>query len=1046
MASPEPHAGPSLELRLFGHFDARVDGRSIAPFRSRKDAWLLALLALASGRSVDRGWLASQLWPASDRSLTWLTQALSRVHRMLGPEASRLERIGATHLRLDLSGADVDLVAFDRGLRDGSPSALEAAVRCYAGPLLADCAEEWVHPERVAREQAYSSALERLATYRMCDNAPREAVRLLRLAVAIDPLSESAASTLMRALAATGDISSACQAYRDLRRSLLDQNLPISDATVALYNGLREADRMRPPSALLGAGRAPTSDPAESLPIPLTELIGRDGDIEGIAEHLRRKRLVTLTGPGGVGKTRLAVAVARMMASDFVDGAAMVELDALSDPALVARTLAAVANPHAAEQTDTLPALTARLRARHVLLVLDNCEHVLAECTRLVGHLLSHCGRLRVLATSRQPLGIPGEVVWRVPPLPLPPCDEASTTDDTGDRGGPAFRLFVERAEAAQPQFRVTEDGARDVARVCRLVDGLPLAIELAAAQVRAQSVAQIADALEGRLAEPEGYAGLPERHRTVGACIGWSHDLLRGAEQAFFRRLAVFAGGCTVEAATQVCCWGDLRSRDARPLLMALVDRSLLLFDAGAHEPRFRCLRTIAQYAEDRLASSPDEREARVRHLAWCRSLMAQASEHWRAPGQREWLARIETDLDNVRAALAWCLTAEGDVRGALGLAEMVRPFWSIRGHVDEGRRFYEGALAMARDREDADSMADALLGLGHLAAAQGDARARIAFEECLGLCERRGDGQRSAEVRMFIARIAESQGEHGLARTHAERALEVFKRLADRAGEAMVYNHLGSLAYYGGDYAECCRLHEDAARIYAALGDRQAEATALLNVGRAKIAQGSDEAGWALCSRGIAMFREAGAPARAGTWLNIMGDVARSVGDLAKAHHLYGEGLAEYRAQADDRGEAWSLCNLGNVARDQGRLDASVELYLASLDLRLHLRDLRGIVDSLDAIASRAALASRTGDQAGREWAALGARLFAAADVLRETIRTPVHFSHRPEHEGYVGILRDALGIGFDAEWAEGRSWSMERAIEAAIRSGRLSVLPEP
>ena len=447
--------------------------------RTRKEQWLLALLALRSPNAVEREWLAGTLWPecAESRAFSNLRRSLSNLRAVLGLDATRIVSPTPGSVALDTAGINVDVAAFDAALARGDLASLEQAVALYHGPLLEGCLEEWAVPERLARETAYLGARETLAEGAATRGDHADAARHLALVLATDPFRESALRRLLQALADGEDRIAVTQTYRDFRRLLrAEMNAEPSAETQALFQRLRAADKVS----------ASAKSPCR-LPSQLTSLIGRERERREIAATLDFARLVTLTGIGGVGKTRLAIAVAEDCAGEYPNGVWFAGLAALSDPALVPATVAAALELR--EPGDPLESLTRHLQDKSLLLVLDNCEHLPTAGAALAEHLLTHCSGLRLLATSRQPLGPLGETVWPVSPLSL---------DDTA---GPseAARLFVERARQAGAHQRWDGDARRVISGICRALDGIPLAIELAAARTRSMTLDQIGQRLQDR-------------------------------------------------------------------------------------------------------------------------------------------------------------------------------------------------------------------------------------------------------------------------------------------------------------------------------------------------------------------------------------------------------------------------------------------------------------------------------------------------------------------------------------------------------------------
>ncbi|MES2463123.1 MAG: BTAD domain-containing putative transcriptional regulator, partial [Armatimonadota bacterium] len=761
----------NLEIRLLGTFDVRVNGKPLPLLRSRKEQWLLALLTLRHDQDVSRDWLAATFWPDNDNSQArfYLRKALSNLRKALGPEAYRLKSSTTLTVRLDLSGAFADVAVFDAALThplqtDAQEAAVVAALALYRGPLLQDCGEEgdWLTVEREARVQAYLSALEAVAGRALARGEAAAATRWLRLAMALEPYRESAALSLMQALADSGDRAAVRQVYQELCARLREQlSATPAPETDALYKRLSEAPSSPEPSPkAMPALAAPSR---RHLPVPLTDLLGRESAVAEVGVGLDRSRLVTLLGPGGVGKTRLAIAAADAVLLRFPDGVWFVGLAALTDPAYVAETTAKTLSAPQQVGQSVEEGLIAFLAGRSLLLVLDNCEHLLHSCAVLVDRLLSACPGLRVLSTSRQALGITGEQVYQVPSLALPPLaalsaalDEnsarASSLSSLSTEKNPAFlqeyagiELFVQRAAQANPTFRLDRRNAATVCQICFQLDGIPLAIELAAVRLRSLSVGDIASRLSDRFRLLTGgsRSALP-RQQTLRSLIDWSYDLLNEAEKALFCRLSVFAGGWTLGAAEAVCAGGVVEDGEVLDLLTSLCDKSLAVPEPAGMSTRYQFLETVRQYSRDRLFESGDIEAVRGRHRNYFVALAEEAEPHLTGPEQVSWLNRLEAEHDNLRAVLDACAApevnsetkaADGEEASAelgLRLAGALAWFWYTRGYLSEGRERGTRALEAAPERVPGQGQgqgqelqrfrAKALSGIGSISRSQGD------------------------------------------------------------------------------------------------------------------------------------------------------------------------------------------------------------------------------------------------------------------------------------------------------------------------------------
>jgi predicted ATPase/DNA-binding SARP family transcriptional activator/tetratricopeptide (TPR) repeat protein len=985
----------ALKLRLFGTWQAGLGEKPLPPLRSRKGEWLLALLALRSA-PVSRAWLAGTLWPDSEesRALLYLRRELMHLRNALGPECGRLRSPGRS-LQLDLAGADCDLLAFDAAIARADESSLEVAVSLYGGPLLEGCDEEWVILERQSREQAHLTALERLAESASARGDTPAAARRLRSVVALDPLRESAQRALMKALADSGDSAAAVQVYRDLRLYLRRElNAEVDPETTSLFHEIRDNVRRRSQPASR-AVRTDRGARITRIPVPLTPLIGRDQELWEVRRRLGNCRLLTLTGAGGVGKTRLAIEIAEEMKDDFEAGVCFVELAALGDAALVPQ---AVMEAFGVKPDSLRPAteiLADCLGSSDLLLVLDNCEHLIAACAELAGSLLGACAHLRVLTTSREPLGIAGESVWRVPSLSVPPA-----TDHLGNRDKnlvaevmeyEAVNLFVERAQQARSDFTLTVHNVESVSRVCRRLDGIPLAIELGAARVRSLTVEDIDSKLDQRfhLLTGGSRTSLP-RQQTLRSLVDWSYDLLNEPEKALLCRLSVFAGGWTVEAAEQVCAGTLVAQWEVLDLLTSLADKNLIVAETFGSSVRYRLLETMRQYARDRLDETGDLETRRGRHLAHFLAVAEEAEPHLTGAEQQAWLERLEAEHDNIRAALEWSRDRPESSVAGLRLAGAICRFWTLRGHNREGRDWISSLLGFEPEKQDPAVRAKALYGAASMAYEQGDVSA---------------------------------------ARVYAEEELAIRRELGDRWGIANSLNLKANIAFLQGEYAAELAIRQEGLAIWRELGDRWGIAVSLGNLGFAANTHGDYASARPLLEESLALRRELGVRRGIAHSLHQLGQAVHALGDPASARQMYEESLAIDTELGNWRGVGSMLCCLGKLEFEKGDFVTAWSHLSESLAI---YRDLGDRIETVRCLEVAAPLAASGGASSH------AARIWGAAERLREEAGTPRPPSELPRYRQHVADARATLGSddSFDAAWLEGRAMTMERAVELALR----------
>ncbi len=588
---------------------------------------------------------------------------------------------------------------------------------------------------------------------------------------------------------------------------------------------------------------------SNNLPRQLTSFIGRQQEMAEVKRSLSSARLVTLTGTGGAGKTRLALQVAGDLLGEYPDGVWWVELESLADPNLVPQSVAVALGVGEEPGRPLTVTLVDFARTRSMLLLLDNCEYLLSACAHLADALLRNCPNVRVLATSREALGIRGEIVWRIPSLSLPDPRYAESLEHLAQCE--AVRLFVERVALTQPAFALTAGNAAAVAQVCTRLDGIPLAIELAAPRVSALSVQQIAARLDDRFRLLAGGSrtALP-RHQTLRATMDWSYDLLAEKERVLLRRLSVFAGGWTLEAAEAVCGEDDVERADIADLLIQLVFKSLVIMDARGERARYRLLETVRQYGRDRLEEAGETRHMRIRHLNWYLSLAERAQPELTGADQPMWLDRLDEEHDNLRAALETCKTEEGDA--GLRLARALGSFWYLRAYFVEGRRWLETMLSHCR-AAPAATRAQALVETGYLAHRQDDYNGAIRLcTEGLALFRDLGDLSGMSRSLYLLGAVAEYQGDHDHAKTLLMESLALARQVGDKRRMAISLNSIGEVARCQRDFEAAHASYEESLMLSREIGEKRTMTMALGNLGHVALHEGN-------CERAAMLFSEA-------------------------------------------------------------------------------------------------------------------------------------------------------------------------------------------
>jgi len=772
---------------------------------------------------------------------------------------------------------------------------------------------------------------------------------------------------------------------------------------------------------------APAKAANHNLPERVTSFIGRETELAKVDELLSDNRLVTLVGPGGIGKTRLSLEIGANAIDDYADGVWLVELAPLSDPRLVPQELARILGVREEPGSDVLSTLVKTLKGKELLLLLDNCEHLVDAAARLCDALIAGCANVRILATSREALRVPGERAFRVPLLAVP-NPGASVFESLTQYA--AVRLFIDRAVAAQSTFGVDNRNAPAVASICYHLDGIPLAIELAAARVRSMSVHDIHDRLDQRFRLlAEGARTVQPRQRTLRAAIDWSHDLLSADERALLRRLAVFAGGWTLGAVDQLFASDQAETAAAVDLLTSLVDKSLIVFDEVAL--RYRFLETVHEYARERLVESREETQRRNRHLAHFLALAEEARPHLQGKDQKAWLDRLESEHDNLRAALTHASSPGADRVSGLRLAVAISWFWSVRGYFSEGRSWLTAIVAAVPDGVADGIRARALHGAYLLAFAQSDyVTARALTERSLAI-------SRSLEDRGGIARslgalglIAIHQNQHELARTFQEESLSIHRELGSREGAAANLANLANISYLAGLSGDVGQISLARAQltesldIYRELGDQEKVATQLHNLGNLAHELGDYATAQAHYEQSLSSRRELGDRWGEASTLGQLGRLVAEQGDRVRARLLLEESLEINRTLGHKRGIALSLCALGKVFSDEGDHVRARALHRESLSISWPLGERGCVAEALEALAACSDESSRA------------ASLWGAAERMRQEIHVPLAPNERSRYDVEVANARAASGdnAAFDEAWQKGRGMTIEEIIEYA------------
>jgi predicted ATPase len=727
-----------------------------------------------------------------------------------------------------------------------------------------------------------------------------------------------------------------------------------------------------------------------TLPNQATAFIGREREVAAVKELLLREdvRMVTLTGPGGIGKTRLALQVASEVRERFDGGICFIPLAAVSDASLIPSIIAQGCGIRETGRPVSIQSLKEYLQdsRSNLLLVFDNFEHLLTAAP-VVSELITAAQKLRVLVTSRAPLHIYGEHEFPVPTLALPDLQHGTSRSILSKN--PTVALFMARAVAIKPNFELTDENARAVATICTRLDGLPLAIELAAARIKLLSPSAMQSRLESSLQLLTGGAkDLPMRQQTLRATMDWSYDLLSPAEQTLFRRLSVFVGGCTLEGVEAVCNTKQDLQIDVLDGMGSLVNNSLVRqIEQSAGEPRFALLDTVREYGLERLAASGEESSIRRAHAAYCLVLAEECAAQATDPANTEWVSLLEVEHNNCRAALDW-LTRTGNAEWGLRLGAALFQFWETREHLTEGLDRLEKLLKLEGAAARSNSRARVLFAAGVLATPQGDHRPAYAlFEESLQIARELNDTRGVGIALNALAINARDDGDISTARSLFEESLAVWRGLNDRAMVARALSNVASVVKSQRNYALARSLHEESRVIFEQLGDSTCIA-------------------WSL---------------------NYQGDVALEQGEIPVARELYEQSLNIFRKLGDKWGVAGCLMDLGNMARDEGNEKKSRLHYAESMKLFQELGQKRGMARLLDCLACSAALQSQP---------ERALRLAGSAAAMRRVLGAPLPVAEQTRLEKALDLARQSLSPAkAAAAWMDGWTMATDKAIQEAL-----------
>jgi len=977
-----------LEVKLLGKFEVSHDGKPIA-IPSRPAQSLFAYLILNAGSSHRREKLAGLLWPDSleETARDNLRHALWRMRKALeAVSATRFLHADDIAIRFkESSDYWLDAAELEKLSETASADELIAVLSTYQGELLPGFYDEWLVLEREHLSSIFEHHMARLMSLLQDENRWLDILEWGERWIKLGQKPEPAYRALMSAHAAKGDMSKVAVTYERCLRSLKEFGFEPSEQTRALYERLKVRKETFETRPTVPVREKREESPKTNLPIPLTSFVGREREIEEIKHLFSSTRLLTLTGSGGIGKTRLAIQASKDLIRSYKDGVWWVELASLIDETLVPQAVAQVLGVRESPGEPLTESVKNFLREKQLLLVLDNCEHLIPACAQLADNLLTQCAALRILTTSREALDMMGETTLHVPALSFPVLANLSQIQNLKEFE--SIQLFVARAAAARPDLALTPQNAFTVTQICQRLDGIPLALELAAARVRVLSLEEIAARLDDRftLLTQGNRTALP-RHQTLSALIDWSHDLLSEPERLLWRRLSVFIGGWTLNAAEAVCGGDSLNPGQVLELLSHLVDKSLVIVDEQNGVVRYRMLETIRQYGKEKLQVAGENNKVRTRHLEFFLQLAEQAEPKSLSDEQKTVFAKLDTEYGNLRSALEWAMET-ASVK-ALRLAVALGQFWEVRGYIGEGRIAIEQALGQAPDAPKG-VRATGLRWQAQLTGRQGDyARAKGPIEESLNLWRELGNKRGIANALGILGDTCLLQAHYAAAQVAYEEGLALFQEIGDKRGIASMLTNLGNVANYTGEYATARRHQEASVAIFQELGDKVGLVIALNN----------------------------------------LGVVAEQQGDNFAARRFYEESIATAHELGEKNMVAYALNSLAHVVYLQGDAHEAQRYYRESLVVSQEIGEKRVIAYSLEGFAK---VAARYGN------AAQAAHLLGAAEVLRQAIGAPLSATERSELDQDVTVTRERLDAGnFAVAWKEGRAMTMEQAVEYALK----------
>ncbi|HJS17145.1 MAG TPA: tetratricopeptide repeat protein [Anaerolineales bacterium] len=882
-----------LEIHLLGTFDIK-DGKKAVSITSRPAQSLLAYLVLNAGTSHRREKLAGMLWPDSleETARDNLRHALWRIRKAL-PLPSKVEYIVADDLSIAFNASAeywLDAAELEKQRESVSADELIAVLSQYQGELLPGFYDEWVFLEREHLNSVFENKMARLMSLLQDENRWQDILDWGERWIKLGQKPEPAYRCLMSAHAAKGDMSRVAATYQRCVKSFKEFGIEPSEQTRALYERLKLGTETLETGSSVPVRERRKESRKTNLPVPLTSFIGREKEVDEIIHLLNRNRLMTLLGSGGVGKTRLAIQSSNKLMNKFRDGIWWIDLVGVKDDSLVVKEVARVLELIESPDQPVIDLLVSHIASRQMLLVLDNCEHLVSACAQLADQLLSACENLKILATSREALDIFGEMAWHVPSLTLPIADTTVQGLDKYE----SVRLFLERAKVMQPQFSLSEQNAKAVIQICRRLSGMPLAIELAAARVKMMSVDEIASRLDDRfnLLTSGSRAALP-RHQTLRATIDWSYDLLASPERILLRRMAVFSGGFTLEGVEIVCSSQDLKRREILDLIGRMVDKSLVIVEQSlTSATRYRMLETIREYARQKLEEAGEMVDLHNRHLEYFVRLAEEAERNTFGAYSVKYHRRLDEELDDIRTAMEWSIqTHQATMAFRLGAALFY--FWYNRSSIGgDWLRQLNRALQLPEGTERTAERAQALNAKGYFYWADVTSdNPRPSLEEALSISRELGNNAIAARALCNLGLVETVEGNHEKARSYFEESLELFSKVDSSIVEYIwSLTFLGDIDFNQNDLNNAQIHYEQSASALREIRDRNFLAYVVRRLGQLAWHCSEFDKASLLCNESLTINQELGDERGVIASLSAFAGKATAEGNLAYAAQLFG------------------------------------------------------------------------------------------------------------------------------------------------------------